>query len=180
MRSPILLAASALLSLALGAQPALAQSYHEEHVARQQQCTQSRNGNTAAGAVVGGILGAVLGSQVAARGHRTDGSVLGGVLGAAAGAAIGNSSSTCDPRPRQAYDPYYGRPQGDGRAQDPYYGDDSGLDGGAYEPTNYGARSARGAGQCRWGEAVTRDPDGYEYRDSVYMCRGRDGVWRAQ
>ena len=81
MRGQVLAFASAMMVAAL-ATPAAAQTYeqrayHEQHVQQQQYCSQRRNSNTAAGAVIGGIAGAVLGSQAASRGHRTDGSVLG-------------------------------------------------------------------------------------------------------
>lgn len=68
-------------------------------------CTQQRQGRTGAGAVIGGGAGAVIGSQLAARGRRTEGSILGGVLGALAGGAIGRSSNdTCaEPYGRPAY-----------------------------------------------------------------------------
>ncbi|HYF22734.1 MAG TPA: glycine zipper 2TM domain-containing protein [Caulobacteraceae bacterium] len=47
------------------------------------------------GTVVGGILGAVVGSQVAARGVRTEGAVLGGAVGAVAGHQIAKKNAKC-------------------------------------------------------------------------------------
>jgi len=44
-------------------------------------CAREREGRTGAGAVIGGGAGAVIGSQLAARGRRTEGSILGGVVG---------------------------------------------------------------------------------------------------
>lgn len=184
MRGPVFLAAAVAAASLSVVQPAAAQnysSYHDAHVAQQQYCQQQRNQNRVTGALLGGVLGAVLGSQVAARGHRSDGSLVGGAVGAAAGAAIGNSNANRNcaaARPDQrAYDPYYGQPYGQaqyGGYQDGPY-DNSGLAGGPY-----GDRGYRDDGQCRWGEQVMRDPDGYEVREQVYMCRGRDGVWRVQ
>lgn len=180
------IAATALAASPLAAAPAAAEpSYHNEHVSRQQQCARSRNNGTMAGALIGGIAGAVLGSQVSASGHRSDGSVLGGVVGAAAGAAIGRSSANanCSTAVQGSYDPYYGQPNNqyggqygrdDRYEQDPYY-DGRGLEGGPYRDSSYG----RNDPNCRWGEQIVRDPEGYEMRESVYMCRGRDGVWRA-
>ena len=58
-----------------------------------QNCVDQRNNNTAAGAIIGGILGAVVGSSIAGRGDRGAGAVVGGALGAGTGAAIGSNSS---------------------------------------------------------------------------------------
>ena len=57
-------------------------------------CIEERRGNTAGGAVIGGVLGAVVGSNVAGRGNRTEGAIVGGALGATAGAAIGSNSGS--------------------------------------------------------------------------------------
>ena len=57
------------------------------------RCDQYRDGRTGAGALIGGGAGAVVGSQLAARGRRTEGSILGGVLGAVVGGAVGRSSN---------------------------------------------------------------------------------------
>jgi hypothetical protein len=192
MRGQALIAAVFAVATFAAAPQASAQqyrSYHDEHVSRQQQCVQERRSGAISGAILGGLAGAILGSQAASRGHRTDGSVLGGVVGAAAGAAIGNSASNrnCQQQVQGAYDPYNGAPQSQ-YGQQPYYDDGSGLAGGPYRESGYandGWRSSQNNSQnsnnqnCRWGEAITRDPDGYEIRESVYMCRGRDGQWRA-
>jgi hypothetical protein len=55
-------------------------------------CVDQRN-NTAAGALIGGVLGAVAGSSLAGHGAHAGGAVVGGALGAMAGAAIGASSA---------------------------------------------------------------------------------------
>jgi hypothetical protein len=62
-------------------------------------CRRDANNRGVTGALVGGAGGAVLGSQLAARGHRTDGSLLGGVVGAIAGAVVGHNSAACDNAP---------------------------------------------------------------------------------
>ncbi len=61
-------------------------------------CVDQRN-NTAAGALIGGVLGAVAGSSLAGHGAHTEGAVLGGAVGATAGAAIGASDTpaACPP-----------------------------------------------------------------------------------
>lgn len=186
MRGQVLIAASALVAAVIAApQQAAAQqypSYHDAHVAQQQYCGQRSNQNTALGAAIGGIAGAVLGSQVSARGHRTDGSLVGGVAGAAVGAMIGRSNSQqCRNAPVQgSYDPYYGQqqPQYGGYQQQQPYGNDD-LYGGPYQQSSYGNEYG-GRGDCRMGEVITRDPYGREYRDNVMMCRGRDGQWYPQ
>jgi hypothetical protein len=188
MRGQALVAASAMAAVLLAAPQAAAQqypSYHDAHVAQQNYCAQRANNNTALGAAIGGIAGAVLGSQVAARGHRTDGSILGGVVGAVAGGMIGRSNAQrqCATQPQGAYDPYYGQPQQqyghDQYRNDGYYNDDE-LYGGPYQESGYYGASDPYRGDCRMGEVITRDPYGREYRDNVMMCRGRDGQWRPQ
>jgi hypothetical protein len=58
-----------------------------------QNCVDRRNNNTAAGAIIGGVLGALVGSAAAGHHERGEGAVVGGVLGAGAGAVIGSSST---------------------------------------------------------------------------------------
>ncbi|HXA38061.1 MAG TPA: glycine zipper 2TM domain-containing protein [Phenylobacterium sp.] len=75
-----------------------AQRYDRDYADRysrwaQQYCVDRRNNNTAAGAIIGGILGAVVGSNVSGRGSKTGGSIIGGALGAVAGGAIGSNSA---------------------------------------------------------------------------------------
>jgi len=65
-------------------------------------CRRDSNNRGIVGALLGAGIGATVGSQIAARGHRTDGSVLGGALGALGGAAVGSNSAGCragDPQP---------------------------------------------------------------------------------
>jgi|CXWL01.1.fsa_nt_gi hypothetical protein len=183
MRGQVFAVVGAFMAAAL-ATPASAQTYgqqayHDSHVQQQQYCGQRRNGNTAAGAVIGGIAGAVLGSQAASRGHRTDGSVLGAVVGAAAGAMIGRSNSRCE-EPQGSYDPYAQDQYG--HQQDPYYGrDDDDLYGGPYEESGYrgnGGYNDYGRRECRTQDVVRTDRRGRRYYDEIVMCRGRDGVWR--
>lgn len=186
MRGQVLALAGAVMAAAL-ATPAAAQTYeqrayHEQHVQQQQYCSQRRNGNTAAGAVLGGIAGAVLGSQASGRGHRTDGSVLGAVVGATAGAMIGRSNTRCDTQ--GSYDPYAGQQQ-QYPQDDPYYrGSDDDLYGGPYEESGYRGND-RGYGyggrqECRTEDVVRTDRRGRRYYDEITMCRGHDGVWREQ
>jgi hypothetical protein len=88
------------------------------------------------------------------------------VIGAASGAAIGRATAKCDVNQQTAYG--YGR-------------DGYGLEGGPVRTSggDYGYGSAPRQ-DCRWGVTTTRDPDGRELHESVYMCRGSDGIWRRQ
>ncbi len=178
MRGQAFVALGALVcALAATAQPAAAQGYGQggyysatpQQTYTQQACQDSRNRRMVGGAVIGALAGAVLGNNMGD--HEND--MLGAVLGGAAGAAIGRQTARCETPQQQGY---YGRGQ-PAPYQQPY-GDDDDLYGGPYQPSSYGGQQS--SANCRWGEVVTRDPDGYEMRDRAYMCRGRDGVWRVQ
>lgn len=174
MRRQAFLAAAAMATALVGAvQPASAQqyrTYHDAHVANQQQCQASRSNRTVGGAVIGGIAGALLGREVADRGVRGEGALLGAVIGATAGGAIGRNTAQCDRVPQVDYDPYYG----DARYGGGYRDDD--LRGGPYEDGYYRG-DARYNEDCRMGEIITRDRRGREYREEAWLCRGPDGVW---
>ncbi len=121
----------------------------------QEYCRDNRNERQAGGAVVGGALGAIVGSQLGARGRRTEGSVLGGVLGAVVGAGVGGSSANdC------------GRYGSDYRYSDRGYGDSYGY------PTDprYDDRGGYGYSQDqRYGyETQTYGYDRYESGQSGY------------
>jgi hypothetical protein len=176
MRGQAWIVAAAGLSLLALAPTASAQGYGG--YTQDQNCAQDRNNRALIGGVVGGVAGAVVGRQIAARNARTEGALLGGLAGAAAGAVIGNNTAACQPKP-VAQAPYggdsWGEPgySGAGGYQQPGYGDQPVYrtgGGGGYDP--YGGRS------CRWGEMITRDPEGRERSERIHMCRGRDGVWR--
>lgn len=65
------------------------QAYAEDWA--QRYCIKSQ-GNTAGGAVIGGLLGALLGSSVSGRHDRGGGALIGGIAGAAGGAAVGSAA----------------------------------------------------------------------------------------
>jgi len=180
MRGQAFVAAAALAAALMGlAQPAAAQqypTYHDAHVANQQQCAAQRNNNTVGGAVIGGIIGAVLGSNVAANHHRGDGTAVGAVAGAVAGGAIGRGSTNCDEVAQGAYDPYTGQAYNEYPPDDGAYSNDD-LAGGPDDDQGYYRDDDR---DCRMGQVTTRDPYGRQYTDDVMMCRGDDGVWRPQ
>ncbi len=177
MRGHVLAAAAMAVAVTAFAQPAAAQqyrTYHDEHVANQYECQRSEQRRTVGGAVIGGVIGALLGREVANRGTRGEGAALGAVIGATAGGAIGRNTARCN-EVQGSYDPYYGQAQ---YPQDePYYGEDDDLYGGPYEDDRYAGRDQYGR-QCGMQEQVYRDRRGRQRVEEVYMCRGRDGVWR--
>src|SRR6187402_669268 len=72
-----------------GAQDQRYEAYAEDWA--QRNCFKASNGNTAGGAVIGGLLGALVGSSVAGYHDRGAGALVGGIAGAAGGAAVGNA-----------------------------------------------------------------------------------------
>ena len=168
-------------------------------------CGQVNQNRMLVGGALGAIAGAVLGNNVGAHHHQGDGAILGTVLGAGTGAVIGRNTGACSPaaqqRAQNGYQPGYqqgGYQQGGYQqptygqppAYPPNYGRQTGYDrypleggpNGGYRDSGYRGDGYQQGGDpnCRWGTVSTRDPDGREVRDSIYMCRGRDGVWRAQ
>jgi hypothetical protein len=100
-----LAAAAGLMALAVAAS-ASAQPYDGPGYGSYDPCKRDANDRGVTGGLLGAGAGAVIGSQMAARGHRTDGSLLGGVIGAIAGAKIGHSTAACNsapPLPPPAY-----------------------------------------------------------------------------
>ncbi len=136
------------------------------------QCDNSDR--QATGAVVGATLGAVAGSQMSARGRRTENSVLGGLIGAFIGAGVAGDSANCYGQAdrydqRYSYGQYgydqrraYGY---DGYERDRRYDDRRYDDRYAYDPYGYGRDG------CRTVE--TRQRDGYGRLVTRYeqVCR---------
>ncbi|MFZ4068900.1 MAG: YMGG-like glycine zipper-containing protein [Caulobacterales bacterium] len=181
MRGQAFLFAGVLMAAAVAAAPANADPYRTYGQGGYSQtdpwCAQQKQNRMLAGAAIGGIAGAVIGKNLAARKNNTEGTVLGGATGAAAGALIGRATAcnnVTQGRNANGYvqpsaDPYYN--QGGYQTG---YGNDN-LYGASSNQVGYGAPARQ---DCRWGTNITRDPDGREMRESVYMCRGNDGVWR--
>ena len=157
-------------------------------------CVGDQRSRTTTGGVLGATIGAVAGSQLAARGRRTEGSVLGGVLGAAIGAGVGNSSANCDSRYRssgygysQSYGGTYVPPaygydnSGYDRRYDDSYGRDyrdynDGYDRGYSQPApDYRYQNTD---QCRLAESVIRLPDGRSETRYVRTCPDQNGRYR--
>ncbi|MNE06033.1 hypothetical protein D3C80_986080 [compost metagenome] len=154
-------------------------------------CVRDQRQRATTGGLLGAAIGAVAGSQLAARGRRTEGSALGGVLGAAIGAGVGNSSAACDSRYRRDADygyqgtyvpPAYGY---DNRAYD-YRGYDydrryddrrDGYDYDRHYSAPY-ASAPRDADQCRLAESNIRLPDGRMETRYVRTCMDQSGRYR--
>lgn len=140
---------------------------------------QTQRGTT--GGLLGAAIGAVAGSQIAARGRRTEGSVLGGVLGAAIGAGVGNSSAAC--RPGQytggGYDRYataYAPPPPPAY-EEPRYDDRYDR----YPERDYGYRAEtpyQNTDGCRLAESTIRLPDGRTESRYVRTCPDEYGRYR--
>lgn len=140
-------------------------------------CERDASGRGVGGALLGGGLGAVMGSQVAARGHRTDGSVLGGLVGAIAGGVIGHKSAACNnappqPRGQMAYS--------DAPPPPPYV--DEGYDGrgGYYRHEHYRVSESppNGPDGCTLAESQIHMPDGSTQRRFVKVCLDHDGRYQ--
>lgn len=142
-------------------------------------CRSDRNQRQGAGAVIGGALGAVAGSQMAARGRRTEGSILGGVLGAVVGAGVGNSSANrCSGYYDQSrygndyrYQGYQTYDRYDDQAYDRYYDDRSDYRryDDRYDDRGYSYGDSR---SCRTVETRTRDYSGRIVTRSEQVCDG--------
>ena len=142
-----------VLVAAVGAMavPASAQSYRDA-------CRDQRGSNQAAGVILGSIVGGVLGSNVAARGHRSDGTALGAVLGGVVGSQVGRGSANCDtryapnsPYPPSQYGQQYGQPYGYGGYPDDLsaYGYERAPDYG-YRADQYDRDREYGYGDRGW------------------------------
>ena len=149
-------------------------------------CRRDQSNRAVVGGLAGAAIGATVGSQMAARGHRTDGSVLGGVLGAGLGAVVGNRTAACAPGsqyygaappPPPAPRAYYEREEAPA-----YYGsrhddDDRWAYGRGGERFRI-AESQVGPDGCALAESPIYMPDGRVQKRFVRVCR--DGSGRFQ
>ena len=146
-------------------------------------CQRERTNRGTGGALVGGGIGALAGSNVAARGNRTEGAILGGILGAIVGAKVGQTAAACQPgsyqqgyAPQPSRDGYYGYDGDQGYRQgsyDPAYGDD-GYDGGYAQPV----ADAPAADNCTLAESPIYLPDGRVQKRFVRVCRDAQGRYQ--
>jgi hypothetical protein len=137
-------------------------------------CRRDQGNRSVVGGLLGAGIGATVGSQMAARGHRTDGSLLGGVLGAGLGAVVGHQTAGCTSG--QYYNGYASPPPPPPPPPAAYYDRGPGP-----APAYYGSRTddddrwAYGHGGDRF-RVVERDvgPDGCSLAESpIYMPDGR-------
>ncbi len=160
------------------------QSYDNRNYDR---CGRLGQGRTGAGVTIGAGLGAVAGSQLAARGRRTEGSILGGVLGAVIGGAVGRASNdNCQSSgynyrydqsgyqnapAYSSYDRGYQQPVYDDRYQDDRYSDDRYYDDrrDGYAASSYGYN--QGYEQtCRTVQTTRRDSYGRLITQTRQVC----------
>jgi hypothetical protein len=195
LRKGVMAAAAAATALGAVAAPqmAAAQPYGYGPPTYSDVCRDSRNNRTALGALVGAGVGATLGSQMAARGHRTDGSILGGVLGAFGGGAVGRTTSPCRPEDGYAAPPsppppppqaYYDRPPpppppppGPARYDEERYDDGH----WAYGPRGQRFRIAErpvGPDGCTLAESPIYMPDGRVQKRFVRVCMDPAGRYQ--
>lgn len=102
------------------------QRYYGDDRSSYEYCRNDRGQRQGAGTFIGGAAGAVAGSQLAARGRRTEGSILGGVVGAVIGNVVGrNSANDCERYSQSNYydDRAYSAPVYDDRYADDRYDD---------------------------------------------------------
>ena len=163
-------------------------------------CRRDQGNRSVVGGLLGAGIGATVGSQMAARGHRTDGSLLGGALGAVAGAVVGNKTAACQPG-QYASAPYAGQPAYGSRydsAPPPpppppqaYYERPS---GGAYYGSRYDdddryayghggerfriAERSVGPDGCTLAESPIYLPDGRTQKRFVRVCQDSSGRYQ--
>lgn len=220
-------AAAALATLGVSALPASAQSYTYQGAqnygsgaysqpydydqryygndrSSYDYCRNDRGQRQGAGTFIGGAAGAVAGSQLAARGRRTEGSILGGVVGAVIGNVVGrNSANNCETYRSNYYDDRaYSAPVYDDRYADDRYDDrysDSRYSDNRYvqvypAPTSgygssygygddYSSRYSSSYGNtdrdgCRLAESRIRLPDGRSETRYVRTCPDQSGRYR--
>lgn len=210
-------AAAALATVGFSALPASAQSYYSQNYGTgaysqpydynsryyggdrysYEYCRNDRGQRQGAGTFIGGAAGAIAGSQLAARGRRTEGSILGGVVGAVIGNAVGrNSAANCAAYPSTYYDDRaYSAPVYDDRYYDDRYDDrysDSryvqvypspSYDYGDDYSSRYSSSYGYGYGNidrdgCRLAESRIRLPDGRSETRYVRTCPDQSGRYR--
>lgn len=89
--------AAAALAAATFATPSLAQANtnYQKTSRTHDACVNADTNNRVVGGLIGAVAGGVAGSQLAARGVRTEGSALGAVIGAVAGSELAGARVDC-------------------------------------------------------------------------------------
>jgi hypothetical protein len=163
-------------------------------------CRRSQSNRSVLGGLLGAGIGATVGSQMAARGHRTDGSVLGGALGAVAGAVVGNKTAACQSTPQYSSGSTYYGSQYSGSRYDapppppPPQAYDERSSGGAYYGSRdddddrmaYGRHGERlriadrttGPDGCTLAESPIYLPDGRVQKRFVRVCQDSSGRYQ--
>lgn len=197
-----LAAAAGVMALSAGA-TAQAQPYNGPSNSYYDPCRRDSNNRGIIGALLGAGIGATVGSQIAARGHRTDGSVLGGALGALGGAAVGSNTAACrsgdqqpyppppPPPPPSAYNDRYGYvppPEVHEYGRDDYAeriergrydGDDQGYARGpGGEHLRIVEQNRVGADGCTLAESPIHMPDGRTQMRFVRVCQDDNGRYQ--
>lgn len=220
-------AAAALATLGVSALPASAQSYtyqgaqnygsgaysqpydydsryYGDDRSSYDYCRSDRGQRQGAGTFIGGAAGAVAGSQLAARGRRTEGSILGGVVGAVIGSVVGRSSANnCESYQSnyyddraysaQVYDDRYADDRYDDRYSDRRYQDNRYVQVHPAPTSSYGSSNGYGDSYsssysssygntdrdgCRLAESRIRLPDGRSEIRYVRTCPDQSGRYR--
>lgn len=160
-------------------------------------CVRDQRQRQTAGGLIGAAIGAIAGSQIAARGNRTEGSVLGGVVGAAIGAGVGGGQAACRPGSVQPYPAAdygrdaYGYSDSRDRYDDRYDRYDDRYDRSRPDrDDDYGYRDDRSRGYptsttdygaadgCRLAESRITLPDGRQDVRYVRTCPDASGRYR--
>ena len=143
-------------------------------------CKRDKTNRATVGGVIGALAGAAIGSNVAARGVRTEGAVLGGAVGAVGGAMVGNRSAACDPgyAPRRSYyregPAYYSE-----RRPEPYYDRSRYYDDReAYADSYTVVDRPAAAEDCTLAESPIIMPDGRTQKRFVRVCRDNTGRYQ--
>jgi len=194
-----LAAAAGVMALSAGAasaQPYGGSGYGNSYY---DPCRRDSNNRGIVGALLGAGIGATVGSQLAARGHRTDGSVLGGALGAFGGAAVGSNSAACrsgyvqqpyrdaPPPPPSAYNYGYAPPPGVREYGRDDYAEQ--IERNRYDRDDYayGRRGERfrvveesqvGDDGCTLAESPIHMPDGRTQMRFVRVCMDSTGRYQ--
>lgn len=160
-------------------------------------CVRDQRQRQTAGGLIGAAIGTIAGSQIAARGNRTEGSVLGGVVGAAIGAGVGGGQAACRPGSVQPYPAAdygrdaYGYSNSRDRYDDRYDRYDDRYDRSRPDrDDDYGYRDDRSRGYptsttdygaadgCRLAESRITLPDGRQDVRYVRTCPDASGRYR--